>query len=52
MDLTNKTLNERSQVKTYTFCHSNYMRFLQMAKLEPVLHNKRSHCNEKPAHCN
>ena len=22
------------------------------ARLEPVLHNKRSHCNEKPAHHN
>ena len=22
------------------------------AHLEPVLHNKRSHCNEKPAHRN
>ena len=20
--------------------------------LDPILHNKRSHCNEKPAHCN
>ena len=20
--------------------------------LEPMLHNKRSHCNEKPMHCN
>ena len=25
---------------------------LKPARLEPVLHNKRSHCNEKPAHCN
>ena len=25
---------------------------LKSAHLEPVLRNKRSHCNEKPAHCN
>ena len=25
---------------------------LKPVRLEPVLHNKRSHCNEKPAHCN
>ena len=25
---------------------------LKPACLEPVLHNKRGHCNEKPAHCN
>ena len=25
---------------------------LKPTRLEPVLHNKRSHCNEKPAHCN
>ena len=23
---------------------------LKTTRLEPVLHNKRSHCNEKPAH--
>ena len=25
---------------------------LEPTRLEPVLSNKRSHCNEKPAHCN
>ena len=25
---------------------------LKPARLEPVLRNKRSHCSEKPAHCN
>ena len=25
---------------------------LKPAHLEPVLHNRRSHCNEKPTHCN
>ena len=25
---------------------------LKPVRLEPVLHNKRSHCSEKPAHCN
>ena len=25
---------------------------LKPARLEPVLRNKRSHCNEKPMHCN
>ena len=25
---------------------------LKPVHLEPVLRNKRSHCNEKPAHCN
>ena len=25
---------------------------LKPARLEPVLHNKRSHCNKKPVHCN
>ena len=25
---------------------------LKLVRLEPVLHNKRSHLNEKPAHCN
>ena len=25
---------------------------LKPVRLEPVLHNKRSHRNEKPAHCN
>ena len=28
--------------------HHNYW----TCALEPVLHNKRSHCNEKPVHCN
>ena len=27
-------------------------RLLKPVRLEPVLHNKRSHCNEKPTHCN
>ena len=25
---------------------------LKPMRLEPMLHNKRSHCNKKPAHCN
>ena len=25
---------------------------LKLMRLEPVLHNKRSHCNEKPVHHN
>ena len=25
---------------------------LKPARLEPVLHNERGHCDEKPAHCN
>ena len=36
--------------------HHNYWahmpQLLKPAHLEPVLHNKRSHHNEKPAHCN
>ena len=35
--------------------HNYWARVLQLLKpvrLEPVLYNKRSHCNEKPAHCN
>ena len=28
------------------------LQLLKPACLEPVLHNKRSHCSEKPAHCN
>ena len=36
-------------------CHNYWARMPQLLKaahLEPVLRNKRSHCNEKPAHCN
>ena len=29
-------------------CHD----YGSLRTLEPVLHNKTSHCNEKPAHCN
>ena len=35
--------------------HNYWVRMPQLLKpvrLEPVLCNKRSHCNEKPAHCN
>ena len=28
------------------------LQLLKPARLEPVLRNKRSHRNEKPAHCN
>ena len=28
------------------------LQLLKPAHLEPVLCNKRSHCNEKPVHCN
>ena len=28
------------------------LRATKPACLEPVLHNQRSHCNKKPAHCN
>ena len=28
------------------------LQLLKPARLEPVLHNKRSHHNKKPAHCN
>ena len=36
-------------------CHNYWAHVPQLLKpmrLEPVLHNKRSHCNDKPAHCN
>ena len=35
--------------------HNYWARVLQLlkpARLEPVLHNERSHCNEKPVHRN
>ena len=35
--------------------HNYWARVPQLLKptrLEPVLHNERSHCNEKPVHCN
>ena len=32
--------------------HEPQPQILKPACLEPVLHNKRSHCNEKPAHSN
>ena len=28
------------------------LQLLKPARLEPVLHNKRSHRNEQPMHCN
>ena len=36
-------------------CHNYWAcvpQLLKPACLEPVLHSKRSHCDEKPAHCN
>ena len=32
--------------------HNYWACALEPAHLEPVLHNKKSHCNEKPTHCN
>ena len=36
--------------------HHNYRarvpQLVKTVRLEPVLHNKRSHCNEKPVHHN
>ena len=40
---------------TKPVCHDYWARVPQLLKpahLEPVLCNKRSHCNEKPVHCN
>ena len=31
---------------------AHVLQLLKLVRLEPVLCNKRSHCNEKPAHCN
>ena len=33
-------------------CWARVLQLLKPALLEPVLRNKRSHCNEKPTHCN
>ena len=33
-------------------CSTTWPQLLKPAHLEPVLHNKRSHHNAKPAHCN
>ena len=40
---------------TEPVCHNYWDRMLKLLKpvwLEPVLCNKKSHCNEKPMHCN
>ena len=40
---------------TKPVCHNYSAHVPQLPKpthLEPMLRNKRSHCNEKPAHCN
>ena len=59
----NEGTRVRSKVREDSTCHGatkpvcpNYSaRELQLLKfmlLEPVLYHKRSHCNEKPKHCN
>ena len=38
--------------KTCFYSRAREPQLLKPARLEPVLRNKRSHCSEKPAHCN